>query len=70
MDHLMKAKERSPEKILQECRLLSSKSWKESEQITARFFERLEVSRGYQLKYHIISEIKQYLPVNGSLSAE
>ena len=31
--------------------------------MTPRFFERIDVFRGYQLKYHIVSEVKQFLPV-------
>ncbi|MBR0091861.1 MAG: recombinase family protein [Lachnospiraceae bacterium] len=63
LDYLIKTKERSLEKILSECEQWNQKSWKEAEGMTPRFFERIDVFRGYQLKYHIVSEVKQFLPV-------
>ena len=32
--------------------------------MTPRFFEHIDVFRGYQLKYHIVSEVKQFLPAD------
>ena len=49
--------------LLSECEQWNQKSWKEAERMTPRFFERIDVFRGYQLKYHIVSEVKQFLPV-------
>jgi len=50
--------------LLSECEQWNQKSWKEAEGMTPRFFEHIDVFRGYQLKYHIVSEVKQFLPAD------
>lgn len=67
MDHLLKVKEKVLQKIIRECEKWRRKSWKEAEAMTSRFFERIDVHKGYFLDYRIIPEIKQFLPVTQRL---
>lgn len=45
-------------------------NWKEAEELTPRFFERIEVHQGYQLDYKIVPEIQQFLPTVCGLKGE
>ena len=63
MKHLLKIKEKNLRKILLECEQWTGMNWKEAEEMTPRFFERIEVHQGYQLDYKIVPEIQQFLPI-------
>lgn len=62
-EHLRKIKEKNLQKIIHECKRWNSLNWKEAEELTPRFFERIEVHPGYQLDYKTVPEIQQFLPV-------
>lgn len=62
IEHLLKIKEKNLKRILLECERWTHMNWKEAEEMTPLFFERIEVHQGYQLYYKIVPEIQQFLP--------
>ena len=69
-EHLQKVKGKNLQKIIHECERWNSLNWKEAEELTPRFFERIEVHQGYQLDYKIVPEIQQFMPVVHHLEKE
>ena len=69
-EHLRRIKEKNLQKIILECECWNSLNWKEAEELTPRFFERIEVHQGYQLDYKIVPEIQQFLPFICNLTDE